>query len=184
MRVDTMLIADAKPLTKENLVSIYEKHSPELYRYAVRFLSSRELAEDCVADTFSRLLQAVRGGGGPTENVRAYLFRVAHNWITDHYRRQPTLPLLRETEEQADPQGNPSRVVGQALEKERVRRALLRLPSEQQQVIELRFLEDWSHEEVAALLDKTVEATRALQYRALTSLRRMLLDEEEGFGYE
>jgi RNA polymerase sigma-70 factor (ECF subfamily) len=60
-----------------------------------------------------------------------------------------------------------------------VRSALLRLPAEQQQVIELRFLEDWSHEEVAAQLGKSNEATRALQHRAVDALRRMLLEKEE-----
>jgi RNA polymerase sigma factor (sigma-70 family) len=58
-----------------------------------------------------------------------------------------------------------------------VRAALLRLPPEQRQVIELRFVEDWPHDAVAAALGKTVEATRALQHRALTSLRRILLEE-------
>jgi DNA-directed RNA polymerase specialized sigma24 family protein len=45
-------------------------------------------------------------------------------------------------------------------------------------VIELRFLEGLSHEEVASLLGKTVEATRAMQYRALTALRQMLVDRQ------
>jgi RNA polymerase sigma factor (sigma-70 family) len=56
---------------------------------------------------------------------------------------------------------------------------MFRLPAEQQQVVQLRFIEDWSHEEVASLLGKTVEATRALQHRALASLRKILLGQEE-----
>jgi DNA-directed RNA polymerase specialized sigma24 family protein len=58
-------------------------------------------------------------------------------------------------------------------------RGVFRLPPEQQQVIQLRFIEDWSHEEVAGYLGKTVEATRALQHRGLASLRKMLLGQEE-----
>jgi len=53
------------------------------------------------------------------------------------------------------------------------------LPSEQRRVIELRFLEEWSHEAVAAELGKTVEATRALQHRALTNLRRILMGDHQ-----
>jgi len=60
-----------------------------------------------------------------------------------------------------------------------LRAALLRLSPEQQQVIQLRFLEDWSYEQVAAVLGKNLEATRALQHRALSALRRMLLEQEE-----
>jgi DNA-directed RNA polymerase specialized sigma24 family protein len=46
-------------------------------------------------------------------------------------------------------------------------------------VIELRFIEEWSHDKVAEILGKTVDATRALQYRALTSLRQLLKEHEE-----
>jgi RNA polymerase sigma-70 factor (ECF subfamily) len=178
MRVNTMIMAQAKPLEKQDLVEIYEELSPAIYRYAVRLLGDRETAEDCVSETFSRFLQAVRTGGGPKENARAYLYQVAHNWITDYYRRtrETTLPL--DVEEAVDTSTNPSRVVAEEQEHHRVRKALLRLPHDQQQVIALRFLEEMRHEEVAVILDKTVEATRALQYRALTTLRYLLREEE------
>jgi RNA polymerase sigma-70 factor (ECF subfamily) len=63
------------------------------------------------------------------------------------------------------------------IEQQRLRSALQRLPSDQRQVVELRFLEDWSHEQVAAALGKTEEATRALQYRAMNALKRLLSDQ-------
>ncbi len=78
---------------------------------------------------------------------------------------------------QADPQDNPLEAVAANLEIERVRKALWRLPAEQRlRVIALRFLEERSHEEVAAILGKTAEATRALQHRALEALRRLLIE--------
>jgi RNA polymerase sigma-70 factor (ECF subfamily) len=64
------------------------------------------------------------------------------------------------------------------MERERVRKAILRLPAEQQQIIQLRFLENWSHEEVAQVLGKSADATRSMQYRAMGSLRRMLIEED------
>jgi RNA polymerase sigma-70 factor (ECF subfamily) len=79
----------------------------------------------------------------------------------------------------ADDGANPVHLMAQNLERERVRRALLQLPADQRQVIMLRILEGWSHEEVSAALGKTVEATRALQHRALAALRRLLMDEED-----
>jgi RNA polymerase sigma factor (sigma-70 family) len=50
------------------------------------------------------------------------------------------------------------------------------LPEEQRQVIELRFMENWSHTEVSHALGKSVEATRALQHRAVETLRRILAE--------
>ena len=179
MNVKTMLVADVETPTKQDLIEIYEQHNPGIYRYAIRLLGDKTTAEDCVSETFSRLLQAIRRGGGPTENVRAYLYRVAHNWITDFYRRQPLPEVSMEIDEQVEPGSNPAAKVSEAMERERVRVSLLRLPSEQQQIIQLRFLEDWSHEEVAQVLGKTVDATDSMQYRALVSLRRMLIEDEE-----
>jgi RNA polymerase sigma-70 factor (ECF subfamily) len=162
---------------RQALVTIYEQHNAELYRYAFRLVGDSALAEDCVSETFSRFLKAVRDGIGPVENVRAYLYRVAHNWVTDYYRRQPLPPLSLEADLHGATDANPSHLVAGQMEQERVRAALVNLPPDQRQVIELRFVEDWSHEEVAAALGKSVEATRALQHRALTALRKVLLEE-------
>jgi RNA polymerase sigma-70 factor (ECF subfamily) len=173
-----MIRAQAKSLDRQDLVEIYDQLSPALYRYAVRLLGDRETAEDCVSETFSRFLQAIRMGGGPKENIRAYLYRVAHNWITDHYRRTREDTHSLDQDEPVDLSANPSHLVADDLERQRVRKALLRLPPDQQQVIALRFLDEMPHEDVAAVLEKTVEATRALQYRALTTLRQLLREDE------
>jgi RNA polymerase sigma-70 factor (ECF subfamily) len=168
---------DGVQYTRQVLIAIYEEYNAELYRYAYRMLDDPDMAEDCVSETFSRFLRVVRDGTAPVENVRAYLYRVAHNWVTDHYRRQPLPPLSLDTDRHEEPNSNPSILVAVELERERIRAALLRLPPEQRQVIELRFLENWSHKEVAIALGKTEEATRALQHRALATLRRYLVDE-------
>jgi RNA polymerase sigma-70 factor (ECF subfamily) len=73
---------------------------------------------------------------------------------------------------------NPSQAIIQNMERDQVRAALMKLPDDQQQVIHLRFLEDWSHAEIAEVLGKTTEATRALQYRALITLRRILVGQD------
>jgi len=179
MRANTTAYATTEPLEKQDLVKIYEQYSPSLYRYAVRLIGDQVTAEDCVAETFSRLLHALRNGGGPRENIRAYLYRMAHNWIVDHYRRRDERTESLEIEDQVDPLSNPAHLISQQQDREQIRMALLRLTNEQQQVIYLRFLEDLSHEEVALAVGKSTEATRSLQHRALATLRRMLDDQEK-----
>ena len=175
-------LVDPQEITKEDLIAIYEENNPGIYRYAVRLLGDANLAEDCVSETFSRFLGVIQRGGGPRENIRAYLYRVAHNWVTDYYRRQPLPELEIEEHEPIEPGSNPAVEVSEILERERVRAAILRLPAEQQQIIQLRFLENWSHEEVAQVLGKSMDATRSMQYRAIGSLRRMLMEEESNNG--
>lgn len=178
MLKDTTYRAQAKPIAKQELVQVYEQHSPGLFRYAYRLLGNKDLAEECVSETFSRYLHALRNGVGPIENTQAYLYRVAHNYITDSYRRQPPPPLALEDDLHADEQANPVHLVAQNHESDRVRQALMQLPSDQRRVIMLRVFEDWSHEDVSTALGKTVEATRALQHRALAALRRLLMEDE------
>lgn len=175
------LLARARSFDEEALAAIYDQYSPGIYRYARRLLGDDAMAEDCVSETFSRFLQALNGGGGPQDYLQAYLYRVAHNWITDVYRRQPPPPLeLNENH----PAGShdPEIQAGQALEQARVKAALVRLTDEQRQVITLRFLEGWGHEEVAQAVQKPVGAIKSLQHRALAALRRMLVTEEHPSG--
>ena len=166
---------------RQSLITCYERYNGELYRFAYRLLGDAATAEDCVSETFYRFLKVVRDGRGPLENTRAYLYRVARNWVTDYYRGQAYSPTTLDNELDGDPEANPSSLVAEQLEHERVRAAVLRLPPDQQQVIMLRFVEEWSHEEVAAALGKSIEATRTLQHRALAALRQQLRLEEAGF---
>lgn len=166
-------------IDRQALAGIYEQYSPGIFRYAFRMLGDQDQAEECVAETFSRFLHIIKDRRMP-DNVQAYLYRIAHNWVTDSYRRQPQFESIEnESEEKhADASQNPAHLAAQNLEQERIRQAMRNLPPEQRLVIALRFLEDRSHEDVAAVLGKTVEATRALQHRAIAALRRMLIEQE------
>lgn len=175
MHTELALQETTRPVTKEYLVEIYREYSPLLYRYAVRLLGDPDLAEDCVAETFSRFLKAIQKGAGPNKNVKAYLFRIAHNWITDWYRKEKPEEEL-EFDFPADQSKNPESKVAEEIERERVRKALLDLPKLQREVVMLRFYEEWSHEETAAAIGKSIEATRALQYRAMNRLRKLLAE--------
>jgi len=66
-----------------------------------------------------------------------------------------------------------AREASDRLEKQLLRQMVIRLPDEQRQVIVLRYLEQWSLEEIAEGMNKTVGAVKALQHRALASLQRL-----------
>jgi RNA polymerase sigma-70 factor (ECF subfamily) len=169
-------------LDQQKLVRIYEQHSPEIFRYAYRMLDDRDLSEECVADTFLRLIIAVRGGILP-DNIRVYLYRIAYNWIVDHYRRRPPRDIPLEKYLRIDLEDDLPPLVAQVLERQRIRLALLQLPSEQRQVIELRFLENWSQRDIVEALGKTVEGTCMLQHRAVEALRQVLAEQSRSDSF-
>jgi RNA polymerase sigma-70 factor (ECF subfamily) len=149
----------------------------------MRLLGDECLAEDCVSETFSRFLKSLHAGHGPDVHLQAYLYRIAHNWITDLHRRQPPPPFEIDENLRAERETQPEAQVDRRIEQDRVRNALRCLTPDQRQVIVLRFLEGWEYEDIAAAVQKPVGAVRALQHRALAALRKWLLGREEGTTY-
>jgi RNA polymerase sigma-70 factor (ECF subfamily) len=172
------LLLRARRLEEHALAEIYDHLSPSLYRYAMRLLGDAELAEECVADTFSRFLHALYRGGGPRQHLQAYLYRVAHNWVTDHYRRQRPIALPLNPGWPMDHDSEPGQTVEEDMELEHLRAALAHLTPDQRQVIILRFIEGWTNKEVALAVKKSVVAVKALQHRGLVALRRLLVKED------
>lgn len=168
------LLQRSRELDQQALAEIYDSYSTGLYGYALRLLGEPNLAEECVAETFSRYLHAIHAGKGPKKQLKAYLYRIAHNWIVDLYRRSPEqcLPL-----EESKNLSNAMRVeeqVDRRILANQLRAALFQLTPEQRQVIMLVFIEGWRKAEVAAALGKPVGAVKSLQYRGINSLRKIL----------
>ena len=176
MATEKRLLRGARKYNQEALTEIYDHYSPALYRYAVRLLGDRDHAEECVAETFSRFLHVLKNGGGPRAHLQAYLYRIAHNWITDYYRNKDSRPL--ELEEMANHEllTNPNTKGSDVHLRNQIRSALMKLTVEQRQVIVLKYLEGLSNAEVAKVLKKTVGATKSLQHRGLTTLNTLLKD--------
>jgi RNA polymerase sigma-70 factor (ECF subfamily) len=173
---DSHLLQQAHRYRMSALTAIYDRYNTGLYYYALRLLGDPALSEDCVAEVFRRLLHTLRNGGGPNENLKGYLYRSVHNWITDYYRQNPHPTLALDTET-PNPYDNPSEQAEINIAAQNVRAALCTLTPDQHQVIALRFLEGWTLEEVAVSLNKPVGAIKSLQHRALAALQRMLLTE-------
>ena len=175
--MEKSLLQRAREFEREALAEVYDTYSPEIFRYAFRLTGSNDEAEECLSETFTRLLQALYHGRGPKDYLRAYLYRTAHNWVTDQYRRQAPPVLSLEDDQAVDDQPHPIQVTDDRFERERVRAALRLLTPDQRQVMVMRYIEDWSNEEIAQALDKPVGAVKALQHRALGTLRKLLVPE-------
>lgn len=182
MITDADLLARARHLDSDALTQLFDLHNAGVYRYAMRLVGDARLAEDCVTEAFGRLLAALRAGGGPDDDVRAYLLRTAHNWLMDEHRKHrrsaPTVPLGdAEAQRVANDDDDPLQQASHRIRRERLRAALARLTPDQQQVLALRFLEGYSIDEAARLMEKPAGAIKALQFRAVAALKRLLAGE-------
>jgi RNA polymerase sigma-70 factor, ECF subfamily len=176
---DRLLLEHAQHFDADALAEIFDCYNAGIYRYALRLVGDPDLARECMSETFSRFLHALRRGAGPTDYLQAYLYRIAHNWITDYYRSKtpPSLPL--DPELRSDPANEPSQVFADKMEIQQVRSALALLTPDQRLVITLKYLEEWENEEIAKALKKPIGAVKSLQHRAIDSLRRLLGREVE-----
>jgi RNA polymerase sigma-70 factor (ECF subfamily) len=168
------LLKGAQVFDMAALTAIYDILSPAIFSYSQRLLGSVSLSEECVAESFSRFLHALKKGRGPTHHLRAYLYRIAHNWVTDYYRRQKPEQPGDDKLELVEDKENFLTSAEQNLTKEEVRSALVNLPEQQRQVIILRYLEGWEHSEIAESLGKSVNSIKVIQHRAVRMLRNQL----------
>ena len=173
------MLKRAKAYDREALAALYDAYHAPLYAYIYRQVGDVETARDLTADVFQRLLQALRDGGGPDRQVRPWLYRTAHNRVIDFYRRQTHRDHLPLFEGVVDGGLSPAATAEQRQETAQVRQLLCRLTPEQQQVIALKFLSGLSNAETAAVIGKPIGAVKALQHRALATLRRLLATERE-----
>jgi RNA polymerase sigma-70 factor (ECF subfamily) len=164
----------ARAFDQATLAKIYDDFHQPIYRYIYRQVSDVETARDLTSEVFHRLLKSLQKKKGPDQNLQAWLYRTAYNCVVDHYRRQQHRQHLTLNEELVDVRDNPETAAENHISSELVRTALHHLTPDQQQVIILKFLEGFSNQETANILNKPVGAVKSLQHRALAALQRRL----------
>lgn len=154
---------------------LYARNARPLWGYLVRATGNDTLADDLLQETFFRM---VRAGFEPEsdDHARNFLFKVATNLVRDHYRssRKDTLPL----EHSPSIEGPADRV----RLKSDLWRVLKKLKPRERQLLWLGHVEQFSHKEIAEILDLKPASIRLLLFRARRKLADLL--EESGLGPE
>jgi RNA polymerase sigma-70 factor, ECF subfamily len=154
---------------------LYECHAPAIFRYLFAHLDSQMDAEDLTGEVFLKVWQSLPKYDERGVPFLAFLFRVAHNALVDHYRQTNRQELktheeLEEFKQEGDPE--PIEMVGNRMEHQQILRVLTRLRPDYRSVLTLRFLSELSPEETAQVMKRSVGAVRVLQHRALAALRQ------------
>lgn len=165
---------DLRSLDPQAVGRVHKKYFPEIFRYARFRVEDAHTAEDIVSDVFIRLLESIAAGKGPDRNLRGWLHGTAAHIISDHYRRAYRFRTEKLEEDLPSQSPGPLGIVESADQETALHKALIRLTQEQQHVIALRFGGGYSLEETAKLMGKGVSAVKALQFRAMSSLRRLM----------
>jgi RNA polymerase sigma-70 factor (ECF subfamily) len=176
--VNDALLERASALEPAALEGIYDGYAAKIYSYIFHRTGDSTLAEDLTGDVFVRMIESIRSGRPWNTSLQGWLYRIAHNLIIDHYRRQ-TKRDGPELDERWMASENPTLSFEGLFQSNQLRIAMRFLTEEQQQVVALKFVEGLSNVEVADVLGKTEGAIKALQHRALSSLRKIVEGQAE-----
>jgi RNA polymerase sigma-70 factor (ECF subfamily) len=160
---------------REALEELYLLHFDRIYSYLHMSVGNRHDAEDLTTQVFVRMLESIGKFRWRSAPFSAWLFRIAHNLAMDHFRANKRWQPEEEVPEPEPPEE--SAAEEEALEsigRQSMLELIEKLSVEQQQVLTLKFVFNFSNGEAATVLDKTEGAIKSLQHRALASLQRQL----------
>lgn len=173
---EVRLIEAAASGDSQAFAALYDQHLERVYRYVYHWVGDRSDAEDLTQQTFLRAWQAI-GRYQRRAAFIAWLLTIAHNQVISFFRKakEPVVPDLDliVDEKAADPEVETLATYDRLA----IRRAILRLKPDQQQVVVMRFIESFPFTDIAAAMGKNQATVRVIQFRALAELRRLLARE-------
>lgn len=158
--------------------ALYDAYAPAIYRFIALKVTTRQEAEDLTHEVFLSAWQKLPRFKEQGFPFTSWLYKIARNRVIDYYRTKKTPISIDDEESGFDDIADGSPLVEDATDLhfsiEAVKGALLQLPPDQREVIELRFLAELSPIEIAQIVGKREGTVRIIQFRALKKLKDIL----------
>ena len=184
---------DLTKCTDEELVALYaegnneafdillKRHHNKVYSYIYYIVKNKDLTEDIFQETFMKAIMTIRQGRY-TDNGKfiAWISRIAHNLIIDHYRQERAENTVSPEDETLDifnrrelSEGTiEDTIVHRQIESD-IRRLVKALPDNQREVLEMRYYKNMSFKEIADLTKVSINTALGRMRYAILNMRRM-----------
>lgn len=158
--------------------ALYAKHRGTLYRFVLRSVRDRSLADEVFQDTWSRVI-AARSRYQPQARFSTWLLQIAHHLIIDGHRRKRPLADGDEAEtalarHAAPAHEQPEHALSDFEQRRGLQRAIEQLPDDQRTAVLLRLEHELSLEEIAEITGAGRETVKSRLRYAMTKLRDVL----------
>ena len=170
------LINDAIRGEAEAFGLLYDHYQPQIYRFIYLKVSHREEAEDLTHQVFLKSLESIADYESYGFPFSSWLYRIARNQTIDYYKLKKDVVGLEgvaETKFTEDAE-KISKLIDDLRDLKKIEKAIALLSDDQQDVIILRFVEDFSPKETADILERTEGAIKLIQHRAVKRLKEIL----------
>jgi RNA polymerase sigma factor (sigma-70 family) len=151
---------------------LYRRYADPVYRYCFRRLGTREAAEDATQLIFEKALHALPTFRA-TGSIRGWIFAIAHNALSDHFRTSHPHRPFDDALQVVDPSASPEDLAIQAEEGRQIRALMVKLTPRERQLLELR-LAGLTDYEIAESLGQSYGSVRTMQFRTVVKLRSLL----------
>ena len=157
--------------------TLYSRHRGPLFRFMLRQVRDQALAEEFFQDVWQRVITA-RERYRPDAKFSTWLYQIAHNRLTDHWRASQHRPsagddAMEQAEAVPDPT-TPERELSAFEERRRLQRALEELPEDQREVVLLRLEQELTLEEIGDITGVGRETVKSRLRYAMDKLRSRL----------
>lgn len=155
---------------------VYDLYADRLYGFLLKRCSHKETAEDLVSHTFMKLMESLPNLEWKNAPLSAWLYQVASNALTDHFRKASTRKDTQLDTEEWDPPSvdDPGWNAEIKIEGEKLRGVIKELSDRDQEVLDLKFFAELETSEIAAQLSVSPNHAAVLVYRAVGRLRQKL----------
>ncbi|MCP6720064.1 MAG: sigma-70 family RNA polymerase sigma factor [Patescibacteria group bacterium] len=177
MKEEQELVKKAQKGEPEAFGVLYDKHLTPIYRFIFLKVGNKADAEDLCHQVFLSAWKNIgryRFQGFP---FSSWLYKIASNTVIDHWRTKKnntSIELVAESLLSESPKLD--HLLDQKLEVQLIKTSLIKLESEQQNVIIMRFVDELTNKEIAQILGKSEGAIRVIQHRAIKRLRKHISD--------
>jgi RNA polymerase sigma-70 factor, ECF subfamily len=179
---DIQLVREAKYGSAEAFGELYERYAAAVFRFLFAQLDNNMDAEDMAEEVFIKAWRALPGFREQGTPFSAFIFRIAHNTLIDHYRSRSRSEQHVDLDDHhlPDPQPDPIEQIVTKMDHLELRQTIMKLREDYRTVLVARYISDLTAEEVARMMGRSAGAVRVLQHRALAALRKQL----NGYSYD
>ncbi len=166
-----MLIRAAQRGDEQAFGELYNAYVHDIYRYILYRVGNSDTAQDLTAEVFLRVVEGLIRYQDRQIPLLAWLYRIAHARVIDYYRhtrRTGEPDDIDAVELSADDDLDSDLML--TFHQQKIHDAIRKLPSDQQQVILLRFIEGYNIQKTAEMLGKSQGAVKMIQRRALQAM--------------